>query len=472
MTEIKFGTSGWRGIIAEDFTFANARLVCQGIADYLKSEQLTSRGMVIGYDTRFMSEDFAAAAAEVLAGNGISSFLGGRDIPTPVVTFAILQGQRDGGITITASHNPGQYNGLKFSPHWGGPAPTPVTNAIEEKIRALNPDKVRSLPLDKARESYLVTDINPLEDYLQDLATKVDVSLINQAGLKIVVDPLYGTAVGYLDRFLQEAGAQVEVVHNWRDPYFGGGRPEPAGEFLAELGQKVKATGAHLGLAVDADADRFGVVDSQGQHYEANLILGLLLDYLVETRGWKQGVARSVATTHLIDRVAAFHGMPVYETKVGFKYLGEYIIKDLVTMVGEESDGFSMRGHLPEKDGILACILVAEMVARTKKDLPQLRDELFAKVGPVYTQRINLALPIEAKNQLLVKLKNAPKNLAGQPVTQHITVDGHKYILADGSWLCLRPSGTEPVVRLYLEAHSPEALENLRLAAEAFIKGN
>jgi phosphoglucomutase len=472
MTEIKFGTSGWRGIIADDFTFANARLVCQGIADYLKSEQLTSRGIVIGYDTRFMSEDFAAMAAEVLAGNGISSSLGVRTIPTPVVTFAILQAQRDGGLTITASHNPGEYNGIKFAPHWGGPAPTSVTNAIEEKIRALTPDKVRSMPLDQARGSYLVTDLDPLEDYLQDLATKIDVSLINQAGLKIVVDVLYGTAVGYLDRFLEEAGVKVEVLHDWRDPYFGGHRPEPTGDFLTELGHEVKATGSHLGLAVDADADRFGVVDSQGQYYEANLILSLLLDYLVQTRGWKQGVARSVATTQLIDRVAAYHGLPVYETKVGFKNLADYIVKDLVTMVGEEADGFSMRGHLPEKDGMLACILVAEMVARTKKDLPQLRDELFAKVGPVYTRRLNLSLSPDAKAKLLAKLKQPPQSLAGQPVTQHITLDGHKYILADGSWLCLRPSGTEPVVRLYLEAHSPDGLDRLQQAAHSFIKGN
>ena len=235
MTEIKFGTSGWRGIIAKEFTFANARLVCQGIAEYLQHEKMTSRGVVIGYDTRFMSEDFAAMAAEVMAGNGISSFLGRRNIPTPVVTFAILHGQRDGGLTVTASHNPGEYNGIKFSPHWGGPAPTSITRAIEEYIRALTPEQVKSLPLDQAREQYLVTDIDPLEDYLQDLATKVDVSLINQAGLKIVVDPLYGTALGYLDRFLEEAGARVEVIHDWRDPYFGGHKPEPYGDYLARI---------------------------------------------------------------------------------------------------------------------------------------------------------------------------------------------------------------------------------------------
>ncbi len=472
MTAIKFGTSGWRGIIAQDFTFANARLVCQGIAQYLKNEGLTSSGVIIGYDTRFMSEDFAAMAAEVMAGNGIKSFLGVRTIPTPVVTFAILQDHRDGGLTVTASHNPGEYNGIKFSPHWGGPAPTSITKSIEEKIHALTPEDVKSLPLEQGRDNGLIADIDPLEDYLQDLATKIDVSLINEAGLKIVIDPLYGTAVGYLDRFFEEAGAQVEVIHDWRDPYFGGQRPEPTGDYLSELSEEVKASGAHLGLAVDADADRFGVVDSEGQYLEANLILSLLLDYLAETRGWNLGVARSVATTHLIDRVAALHGMPVYETKVGFKNLADYIVKGMVTMIGEEADGFSMRGHLPEKDGILACILVAEMVARKKKGLRQLKEELFSKVGAVYSRRLNLKLSPGAKAELLLKLEQPPKTLAGLPIVQHITLDGHKYILADGSWICLRPSGTEPVVRLYLEAFTPEGLNKLQKAADILIKGN
>jgi alpha-D-glucose phosphate-specific phosphoglucomutase len=470
MTEIKFGTSGWRGILAEDFTFANARLVCQGIADYLKSEGLGSRGLIIGYDTRFLSEVFGSTAAEVLAGNGIPSFLSSRDMPTPVVTFATIQGKHDGGITITASHNPGEYNGIKFSPAAGGPAPNAITDAIEAKIKALTPQQIKSLPLAEAKSRGLVHDIDPCTDYLKDLTTKVDCQILRQAGLKVVVDPLYGTARGYLDRFLREAGVEVEVLHDWRDPYFGGTRPEPSGEVLIALKEKVKATGSHLGLAVDADADRFGVVNSQGQHHEANEVLALLLDYLVQSRGWKDGVARSVATTHLIDRVAAYHGLPVYETPVGFKYLGGFILENKVTMIGEESDGFSMKTHLPEKDGILADILIAEMVARTKKDLPQLRDELFARVGPVYTQRINLRLSPVEKEKLLARLPQPPARFANLAIKQHVTIDGHKYILEDGSWLCLRPSGTEPVVRLYLEAHSPEGLEKLRLAGEAFIK--
>lgn len=470
MTAIKFGTSGWRGLLAEDFTFGNARLVCQAIADYLQSEGLGARGLVIGYDTRFLSEAFASAAAEVMAGNGFSSYLTTRDVPTPVVTFAIIKGPHDGGINFTASHNPPPYNGLKFSPAWGGPAPTAVTDAIEAKIQALTPASIKLMPMAAARDRGLVSDFDPRADYFRDLATKVDTTLLKQAGLKVVVDPLYGTGRDYLDRFLKEAGVSVETIHNWRDPYFGGEQPEPSEKMLATLMEQVKATGAHLGLAVDGDADRFGVVDGQGQFHEANEILGLLLDYLIETRGWKDGVARSVATTHLIDRVAAYHGLPVYETKVGFKYLGEYILKNKVVMVGEESEGFSMKGHLPEKDGILAGLLVAEMIARKGKALTQLRDELFARVGPVHTQRINLRLSEEVKERLLARLPTPPARIAGLAVTQHVTLDGHKYILEDGSWLCLRPSGTEPVVRLYLESSSPEGLEKLRHAANALVQ--
>jgi phosphomannomutase len=262
----------------------------------------------------------------------------------------------------------------------------------------------------------------------------------------------------------------VELLHGYRDAYFGGHRPEPSAEFLSELAARIPAGGAHLGLAVDADADRFGVMDSQGVYHEANEILALLLDYLIDTRGWDGGVARSVATTHLVDRVAAAHGRPVFETKVGFKFLGEYILKDQAVMVGEESEGFSMKHHLPEKDGILACILVAEMVARRGKDIPQLLQELFHRVGPVHGRRLNLSLAAEAKEKLLASLKETPQQFAGLAVVQHITIDGHKYLLEDGSWVCFRPSGTEPVVRFYLEASSPAALDRLQQAGEALLR--
>ncbi len=470
MTEIKFGTSGWRGILAEDFTFANARLVCQGISDYLKQQGLAQRGVVIGYDTRFMSEAFAAAAAQVMAGNGITSHFTTRDCPTPVVSWAVRDGKHGGAINITASHNPPEYNGIKFSPATGGPAPSPVTNAIEALIRKMTAAAVKTMPVAQGREQGLVVDLEPRESYFQHLRELVDLEVLKKAGLKVVVDVLYGTGHDYLDAFLKEAGAQVEVLHGYRDPYFGGHRPEPSEEFLPELSARVKASGAHLGLAVDADADRFGVMDAGGVYHDANMVLGLLFDYLIETRGWDGGVARNVATTHLLDRIAARYNRPVYVTKVGFKYLGEYINNDQVVMIGEESEGFSMKHHLPEKDGILAGLMVAEMVARKRKGLPELIQDLFAKVGPVYNRRLNFALTPEVKERLLVRLQTAPARFAGLAVAEHITLDGHKYVLEDGSWVCFRPSGTEPVVRFYFEASSLSALERLKGAGEALIR--
>ncbi len=470
MTSIKFGTSGWRGILADDFTFANARLVCQAIADYLKREGQAVAGVVVGYDTRFLSENFATTAAEVMAGNGIPSFFTNRDTPTPVVSFAIRESQRGGGINITASHNPPEYNGIKFNPSHGGPAPTAITTVIEGLIGEIDPGKVKSIPFAEAQDRGLVTLINPRQGYLDQLRRLLDTEALRQAGLKVAVDLLYGTGRDYLDAFLRENGVTVEVLHDYRDPLFGGRRPEPSAEYLEPLAARIKETGAHLGLAVDADADRFGVMDGEGRYYDPNLLLGLLFDHLIRTRGWEGGVARSVATSHLVDKIAAAHGRPVFETKVGFKHLGEYIANGQALMVGEEAEGFSMKGHLPEKDGILACLLVAEMVAKTGKSLPELRDDLFSRVGPVYTQRLDLRLPPEAKARFLEKVKTPPDTFAGLKVVDHVTLDGDKYLLENGSWVCFRPSGTEPVVRFYLEAASNEELERLRMAGGALLR--
>ena len=471
MNTIKFGTSGWRGILADDFTFANARLVCQAIADYLKGEGQAAQGVVVGYDTRFLSETFAATAAEIMAGNGIPVFFTSRDTPTPVVSFAIRLGQRGGGINITASHNPPEWNGIKFSPAQGGPAPTPVTSVIEGLLRETTPDQVKSLPFVEAQNRGLIASIDPREGYFQHLRTLLDTEALSTSGLKVAVDLLYGTGRDYLDAFLKENGVEVKALHGYRDPLFGGHRPEPSAEYLQPLAACLKETGAHLGLAVDADADRFGVMDGQGRYFETNLVLGLLFDHLIKTRGWEGGVARSVATSHLVDKVARAYGRPVFETKVGFKHLGGYLLSGQALMVGEEAEGFSMQGHLPEKDGILACLLVAEMVAKSGKNLPELLQDLFDRVGPVYTQRLDLSLPAEAKRRLLERLKTPPDTFAGAKVVNHVTVDGDKYLLENGSWVCFRPSGTEPVVRFYLEASSPQELERLRLAGGALLQG-
>jgi alpha-D-glucose phosphate-specific phosphoglucomutase len=456
--------------MAEDFTFPNARLVCQAIADYLQGEGVAQKGVVIGYDTRFQSEAFAAAAAEVMAGNGIPCYFTTRDCPTPVVSFAIRAGKHGGGINITASHNPPEWNGIKFSPASAGPAPEAVTKPIEAIINRLSPGAIKRLPLDQARSRGLISDLDPRGAYCRHLQTLIDFDVLQKAGLKVVVDVLYGTGRDYLDALLRQAGVEVELLHGWRNAYFGGQRPEPSEEYLSELAARIPATGAHLGLAVDADADRFGVMDSRGVYHETNEVLPLLLEYLIETRGWEGGVARSVATTSLIDRVAARYGRPVYETKVGFKHLGAYILNGQAMMVGEESEGFSMKNHLPEKDGILACLLVAEMVARKGKDLPQLLEDLFSRVGPSYNRRLNLSLTPEVKERLMARLQTTPAKFAGLVVKQHVTIDGHKFILEDGSWVCFRPSGTEPVVRFYQEASSLEGLEKLQQAGKALLR--
>ena len=405
-----------------------------------------------------------------MAGNGITSHFTTRDCPTPVVSFATRSGHHAGAINITASHNPPEYNGIKFSLANGGPAPSKVTNVIESLIGNLSPADVKTMPVAAARDQGLVVDLEPREAYFQHLKTLVDLEVLQGSGLKVVVDVLYGTGRDYLDTFLKEAGVEVEVLNGYRDAYFGGHRPEPSEEFLQDLAARVRATGAHLGLAVDADADRFGVMDAAGVYRDTNILLSLLFDYLIETRGWDGGMARSVATTHLIDRIAARYNRPVYVTKVGFKHLGEYISNGQAIMVGEESEGFSMKHHLPDKDGILATVMVAEMVARKGKGLPELIADLFAKVGPVYNDRLNFSLAPAVKARLMVRLKTPPARFAGLAVAEHITLDGHKYVLEDGSWVCFRPSGTEPVVRFYFEASSPEELERLRGAGEALIR--
>jgi phosphomannomutase len=346
-----------------------------------------------------------------------------------------------------------------------------VTTVIEGLIRETTPEKIKSIPFAEAQDRGLIISIDPREGYFKHLRTLLDTETLRASGLKVAVDLLYGTGRDYLDAFLRENGVTVEVLHGYRDPLFGGHRPEPSAEYLEPLSQRIKETGANLGLAVDADADRFGVMDGAGRYHEASLILGLLLDHLIKTRGWEGGVARSVATSHILDKVAKAYGRPVFETKVGFKYLGEYILSGQALMVGEEAEGFSMKGHLPEKDGILACLLVAEMVAKTGQGIPELLQDLFARVGPVYTQRLNLSLPAEAKNRLLERLKTPPDKFADLKVVDHITVDGHKYLLENGSWVCFRPSGTEPVVRFYLEASSMEELERLRLAGGSLLRG-
>lgn len=472
MSHISFGTSGWRGILCEDFTFDNVKTVTQAIADHLRASGEAGKGVVVGCDTRFMGRKFAEEAAEVLAGAGIKVFLCGRDVPTPVISFEILRRGAAGAINFTASHNPPEYNGIKFSPAWGGPALPETTRDIEQRAnQMLGEVCYNELPLDVAKGRGLVETIDPRPAYLAVLEQKIDFDALKRIG-KVGLNPLYGTARGYLDEPLKERAIPYTIINDHLDPYFGGQPPEPSEAHIPDFINLVKNDPTiSLGLATDGDADRFGILDADGSYIEPNYIIALLLDYLIRVRKLTGGVARSVATSHFVDAVARKHGVPVFETPVGFKYIGELISQDKIVIGGEESAGLTIKGHVPEKDGILACFLVAEMVAREGKTVRELLDRLYSEVGSFITRRDNLRLSPELERAYVQKMSAIPSHMAGSRVTNVVTLDGTKLLLEDGAWLLFRKSGTEPVVRVYGEASTQARLTEIMAAGKRFIVG-
>jgi len=475
MVKIKFGTAGWRAVISEEFTIGNVRLVTQAIANYVKGQATgDKREVVVGYDTRFMSENFAKVSSTVLAANGIRALVTTRDVPTPAFAYEILKRRALGGINFTASHNPPEYNGIKFSPAWGGPALPEITDAIEKNCALLMGGKssVRDISWEKGREKGLIDYVDPRPEYIKRINELVNLEVIKRAKLKIGVDLLYGTGRDYLDAILKQAGCEVKVLHNWRDVLFGGSPPEPSSLYLEKLLKTVKEEKCDLGLATDGDADRFGIVDKDGTFISPNQVLALLLHHLVKTRNWKGVVARSVMTTSFVDAVARMHDIQVKETPVGFKYIAQVMRENGMVIGGEESGGLTIQGHVPEKDGILACLLIAEMVAFEGKSMGEILDSLYKKVGLFLSERINFHLQENEMEDLKVKLKKyLPKEIAGLRVENIVNLDGLKFMLADGSWLGIRLSGTEPVVRLYVEAHKDSNFEKLKEAGKSLIKG-
>jgi alpha-D-glucose phosphate-specific phosphoglucomutase len=461
---IRFGTSGWRAIVAEEFTLANIRLAVAGIAAFVKTQPEPHR-VLVGRDPRFLGERFVAEAAAVLSGAGIQPIVIPEAAPTPAIAYAVRTMKTSGAINFTASHNPPEYNGIKYSTPDGAPALPEVTQQIEAAIAKLDG---ANIPLAAAPEAGFETaDVKPA--FLQRLAELVDLKAIAKSKIKVVYDPFWGAGRGYSSDLLREAGVPVETVHDYRDVLFGGHAPEPADDLLGDARAKMREIGAKLGIATDGDADRFGIVDEDGTFIQPNYIIALLFDYLVETRGWRNGVAKSVATTNLINALAEHHKVPLYETPVGFKYIGELINQDKIAIGGEESAGLTIRGHVPEKDGVLAGLLVAEMVANRGKSLGVQLKELFGKVGSFYPVRENFRLTPEAKAAFTEKLKADPKELSGRKVVQVVRTDGLKLILEDGSWVCYRLSGTEPVVRAYTETRREQDKDALKVAAEKFV---
>src|ERR1700692_4081735 len=465
-TQIHFGTSGWRAVMADEFTFANVRRAVNGIARHVASHAKDGK-VIVGRDPRFLGETLCAMAADLLSSYGITPLVIAEPAPTPAISYAVIQSKADGAINFTASHNPPEYNGIKFSTPDGAPALPDVTKAVEAGIEAFDASPKASRT--EAKPQSQGQSIDPRRMYLSRLREIVDLDVIKKSGIKIAFDPMWGAARGYSDAFLTEAGVTVATVHDYRDVLFGGHAPEPDDHLLEDLRKKMREIGAAIGIATDGDADRFGIVDEDGTFIQPNYVIALLFDYLVETRGWKNGVGKSVATTNLINAIAEKHKIEIHETPVGFKYIGELIKQDKILIGGEESAGLSIRQHVPEKDGVLAGLLCCEMVARRGASLGKQLQDIFAQVGSFYPLRQNFHLTPEVKQKFTEKLRRDPSEFDGTKVARAVRTDGLKLVLADGSWVCYRLSGTEPVVRVYSEARSEKDLAKLSEAAKAWI---
>ncbi len=467
--KITFGTAGWRGIISDDFTFKNLRAASQAISGYLLSTEDEPK-VVVGYDTRFLSEEFSKAASEVLAGNGIKVIYSESDVPTPVISHYIIENALSGGINITASHNPPEYSGIKFSPSWGGPALPEATREIEKRALAVQekPETLKRMDFDEAVSRGLIEIKNISASYIKVLKKTIDIESIEKS-ISIAFDCMYGTARNYIPEIIGKA--RLKIINGRRDVLFGGNSPEPAEKLLSGLKKTVKDEGYDIGLACDGDGDRFGVIDSDGTFISPNQVLGLALHHLYK-KGFRGVAVRSVMTSSFIDGVAEKYSVDVIQTPVGFKYIGDVFVKRDMIVGGEESGGLTIGGHLPEKDGILACLLMAELRASSGKTLKDILDELQKETGTYVTVRKNYRLKPDEMEKLRGNLKKTPPDSFGSvKVDEVLTLDGYKFILGEkNSWLGLRFSGTEPVVRLYAESTTREKADGIIQNAEKRFK--
>ena len=462
---IHFGTSGWRAVMADEFTFAAVSKVTEAICAEFR-ESSGTKPVIVAHDTRFLGEEFARECAESISKQGFTALLCEGPTPTPAVSHAIRSQNCICGINFTASHNPPEYNGMKLSTADGAPALPAVTRNVEGRIA--NPEAASDA--ENCPQS-AVHSFDPRSPYLADLKSKIRFDVIKNAAGRYAYDPLWGTGRGYLDHLLRQHGLTVDTIHDWRDVLFGGRSPEPEASHLGQLREVVLEKKCVLGLATDGDGDRFGIIDSNGKFITPNQLIAILFDYLVESRGWQGGVARSVATSHLVDRVAQMRGRDVHETPVGFKFIGELINEEKIILGGEESAGLSIKGHYPEKDGILACLLAAEAVAARGASLTDQLEDLFRQIGRLESGRIGVRLTPELMPTLKEKLKQEPTVLADRKIKQINRLDGLKFIFQDDSWLLVRPSGTEPLVRIYAESESAEDMEVLLEQGRKYLLG-
>ena len=472
---IHFGTDGWRAVISDTFTFTNLRQVTQAIADavaspvwsngYAVDANVDPHKMVVGFDTRFLSDRYATEVARVLAANGFTVFLAQSDAPTPVISYAVRNLNAAGGVMITASHNAPRYNGVKMKSASGASALPDQCRRVEvylvdNETLARGPNL---MDLEQARSLKMIQRFNPIPSYYEHLRSLIHCDLIAENPQRFVVDSMYGSGRGVVRGFLQGTGCEISEIRGEMNPGFGGVHPEPIRQNLGALAGAIGAGMGSFGIATDGDADRIGAMDEHSNFVDPHKIMALALRYLVEKRGLTGSVVRTVSTTRMIDRLAKKYGLTVHETPVGFNYIAEYMMKEPVLIGGEESGGISFSGHIPEGDGILMGLLLVEMVAEAKTTLHEMVDDLQREVGPVFYERIDqrLKYPVAKEKMVSRLVNNPPATLGGESLSEVCTTDGVKYIFSDDSWLLIRPSGTEPVLRVYAEGRTPEMVKEL-----------
>ncbi len=465
---IRFGTDGWRGLIADDFTFANVSRCAQGTADYLKSQGTAGQGLVVGYDTRFLSRRFAETVASVCAANGVKVYLSSKHAPTPVVTYNVLHLQAAGAAIITASHNPALWNGFKFKPSYAGSATQEITDQLEASIAATGP--IRSIPLDQAEAQGLVEFIDPDLAYMDRIGSLVDLESIRNSGLSLMVDAMFGAGAGYITRLLSGGATQVQELNSEVNPAFPGiAQPEPIAQNLSGLMRRVPDERLSVGLALDGDADRLGVVDENGRFITTLEVFTLLALYLLQEQGRRGPLVKGVTSSMMLNKLGDKFGVDVHEMRVGFKYIGPQMMSVDALMGGEESGGFAFQGHIPERDGILSGLLFLEYMARTGRTPSQLVEHLFAQVGPHYYHRRDVEFKPDDRQRIEDLLSDEGLDqLAGMAVTGSDQIDGRR-LKFDNAWVASRFSGTEPLLRIYAEAGSPEQLTALLDAAQEYL---
>ncbi len=459
---IQFGTDGWRAIIGWDFTADNVRACAQGVAQYLKSTGMAQRGLVVGYDTRFASEDFASEVAQVATANGVPTVLTTKPAPTPVISFNVVHRKAGGSAIITASHNPPQWNGFKYKPEYGGSASNEVVAALEREIATVLGKEIPRIPLTEARSRGLLQEVDPSPPYLAHLETLVDLPSLRNGGLKVAVDAMHGAGAGYLPQLLSGLPGLIEL-RSERNPSFPGMKqPEPVGHNLSPLSETVRRYSYDVGVALDGDADRLGIIDEKGEFITTLQTFALLCLYLLDTRGQRGPLVKSITMTNMVYRLGQLYGVPVHETPVGFKSLGPVMRQENALAAGEESGGYAFRGHIPERDGILSGLFILDMMARTGKRPSELVAYLFSKVGEHHFDRWDVPFD-PAKRATVVQrvASRTPSELVGKRVLGRDETDGTRFRLDGGAWALIRFSGTEPLLRLYAEAESPQQVQRL-----------